>query len=89
MSKKKVVTGNMLIAQSRGPSMVISQSLIGAVLEAKKHKQIKNIYGALHGIKGILAEDLIDLRKESLQTLNAVADTLLCTRNCAQETVTL
>ena len=73
--KKKVVSGNMLIAQSGGPSMVINQSLIGAVIEAKKHKQIKRIFGAQHGIKGILAEDLIDLRKESLNTLNAVAGT--------------
>jgi len=67
--------GNMLIAQSGGPSMVINQSLVGAVIEAKKHKQIKNIYGALHGIKGILEEKMIDLRKESHATLEAVAQT--------------
>jgi 6-phosphofructokinase 1 len=68
-------TGNMLIAQSGGPSMVINQSLIGAVVEAKKHAQVKNIFGALHGIKGILEEDFIDLKKESLKTLEAVAAT--------------
>ena len=73
--KKKVVSGNMLIAQSGGPSMVINQSLIGAVIEAKKHKQIKRIFGASHGIKGILGEDMIDLRKESLKTLKEVAAT--------------
>ena len=55
--------------------MVINQSLIGAVLEAKKHKQIKNIYGSLHGIAGILGENFIDLRKESAATLEAVAKT--------------
>lgn len=65
----------MVIAQSGGPTMVINQSLIGAVLEAKKHKQVKNIYGALHGIAGILREDFIDLRKESAATLEAVAQT--------------
>jgi 6-phosphofructokinase 1 len=69
----KSENGNMLIAQSGGPSMVINQSLVGAVLEAKKHKQIKKIYGALHGIKGILEEDFINLRKESTATLEAVA----------------
>ena len=31
--KKKM---NMVIAQSGGPSMVINQSLVGAVLEARK-----------------------------------------------------
>ena len=46
--------GNMLIAQSGGPSMVINQSLIGAVLEAKGQPEIGRILGARHGIKGIL-----------------------------------
>ena len=65
-------TGNMVIAQSGGPTAVINQSLIGALLEAKKHREIKGIYGALHGIKGVLEDKLIDLRKESLSTLEAV-----------------
>ncbi|MDR0994050.1 MAG: 6-phosphofructokinase [Verrucomicrobiota bacterium] len=76
MAKKyKKIVGNMLIAQSGGPTVVINQSLIGAVMEARKHKQIQKIFGALHGIKGILGEDLIDLGRESLETLKAVAAT--------------
>ena len=67
--------GNMLIAQSGGPSMVINQSLVGAVLAARDNKSVGKIYGALHGIQGILDEDLIDLRKESRTTLEAVANT--------------
>ena len=67
--------GNMLIAQSGGPSMVINQSLVGAVIEAKKQKAIGRIYGSLHGIKGILEGKLIDLRKETPATLEAVART--------------
>ncbi|MGA1529683.1 MAG: 6-phosphofructokinase [Kiritimatiellia bacterium] len=74
--KSKVVTGNMLIAQSGGPTMVINQSLIGAVVEAKKHKAaIKKIYGSLHGIAGILGENFIDLGKENASTLEAIANT--------------
>lgn len=73
--KNSKIVGNMLIAQSGGPTVVINQSLIGAVLEAKKHKEIKKIYGALHGIKGILNEDLIDLGRETVATLKAVAQT--------------
>ena len=69
------VSGNMLIAQSGGPSMVINQSLVGAVLEAGKHPEIRGIYGSLHGIKGILEEDLIDLRKERRAALDRVAAT--------------
>ncbi len=72
---KQTLSGNMLIAQSGGPTAVINQSLVGAVLEAKKQKQIKKIYGALHGIKGILEEDLIDLGREGVRTLEDVAQT--------------
>jgi ATP-dependent phosphofructokinase / diphosphate-dependent phosphofructokinase len=72
---KSTTVGNMLIAQSGGPSMVINQSLVGAVLEARKQKSIKRIFGALHGIKGILDGKLTDLRKESAATLEAVAQT--------------
>lgn len=75
MAKKSVLKGNMLIAQSGGPTVVINQSLVGAVLEAKKHKQIQKIYGSLHGIKGILDERFIDLGKETAATLERVANT--------------
>jgi len=74
MAKEKLV-GNMLIAQSGGPTVVINQSLVGAVLEAKKHKAIKKIYGSLHGLKGILEENLCDLGKETKQNLELVAQT--------------
>ncbi len=67
--------GNMLIAQSGGPSAVINQSLVGAVMEAKKHADVGKIYGARHGIMGILGEDFIDLRKETSATLENVAAT--------------
>ncbi len=67
--------GNMLIGQSGGPTAVINQSLVGAVLEARKHKAIRGIYGALHGMKGILDEAFIDLRKETKAGLEAVAAT--------------
>lgn len=67
--------GNMLIAQSGGPSMVINQSLIGAVLTAKTSGKIVEIYGALHGIQGIFDEDFIDLRAEPEEVLLRVAQT--------------
>ncbi len=65
----------MLIAQSGGPTVVINQSLVGAVLEAKKHKEIKKIFGSLHGLKGILEENLCDLSKETTANLQLVAGT--------------
>ena len=66
---------NMVIAQSGGPSMVINESLVGAVLEARKSAKIGKILGAKHGILGILGNDYIDLRKPSVATLQAIAET--------------
>ncbi len=55
--------------------MVINQSLVGAVLQARKTAGIKKIIGARHGIKGIMEEDLINFRRESTANLEAVAAT--------------
>ncbi len=74
-SKSAALVGNMLIAQSGGPTVVINQSLVGAILEAKQQKPIRKIFGSLHGIKGILGENFIDLGRESAATLEKVANT--------------
>ena len=66
---------NMVIAQSGGPSMVINESLVGAVLEARKSPRIGKVLGARHGILGILGDDYVDLRKSSVQKLRAIAVT--------------
>ncbi len=67
-----------MIAQSGGPSMVINQSLVGAVLAARSKgvgARIGKILGARHGIAGILGRDYVDLRKVSEKKLLAIADT--------------
>ena len=66
---------NMVIAQSGGPSMVINESLVGAVLEAKKSARIGKILGARHGILGILGNDYVDLKKVSEKKLLEIAET--------------
>ena len=68
--------GNACIGQSGGPTVVINQSLVGAVEEARKHKPIKKILGAVHGTLGIMAEDFKDLTRTGRKTLDAVADSL-------------
>ena len=57
--------GNVMFGQSGGPSAVINSSAAGVFTEALKSDAIKNVYGAQHGIVGILHEDFIDIRKES------------------------
>ncbi|MBR1587787.1 MAG: diphosphate--fructose-6-phosphate 1-phosphotransferase [Kiritimatiellae bacterium] len=72
---KNQAFSNMVIAQSGGPSMVINQSLVGAVLAARKSAKVGRILGARHGIAGILAGDYIDLRKPAAAKLEAIAAT--------------
>jgi len=67
--------GNMVIGQSGGPTAVINQSLVGAVLEAMEHDDIENIYGMKNGVQGFLQENIIDLGKESKENLEKVAKT--------------
>ncbi len=66
---------NMVIAQSGGPSMVINESLVGAVMEARKSPRIGQILGARHGILGILGDDYLNLRKVPAKKLAAIAET--------------
>ncbi len=69
------LTGNCLIAQSGGPTTVINSSLAGVITEALNHEEIEEIYGGLHGILGILKEDLVDLAEESQQTIRGLRHT--------------
>ncbi len=72
-SLRSAAPGNALIGQSGGPTVVINQSLVGAILEARHHKSIGKFYGARHGVKGILSGDFVNLSAESEATLEAVA----------------
>jgi len=67
--------GKMLIGQSGGPTAVINQSLVGAIINAKKHPNITGILGAQHGIKGIMDEDFIDLSPYDTAHLERIAKT--------------
>ena len=63
-------SGALLFAQSGGPTAVINSSAAGAFLTAlKKKKHITEVYGAVHGIKGVLNEDFIDVKKEDKKQL--------------------
>ena len=68
-------SGKILVAQGGGPTAVINQSLVGVVLEARRFPQITRIYGARHGVRGIINEDLVDLTQETSLNLEGVART--------------
>ena len=68
-------SGKILVAQGGGPTAVINQSLAGVVLEARRHHGIQRVYGARHGVRGIINEDFVDLTQETSHNLELVANT--------------
>jgi len=68
-------SGKILVAQGGGPTAVINQSLVGVVLEARRFRNVTRIYGALHGVRGIVNEEFVDLTQETSHNLELVAAT--------------
>jgi len=68
-------SGKILVAQGGGPTAVINQSLVGVVLEARRHQGVQRVYGAMHGVRGIVNEDFLDLTQETSHNLELVAGT--------------
>jgi len=67
--------GKALVAQGGGPTAVINQSMAGVVLEARKFRNVELVYGASHGVRGIINEDFLDLTQETSHNLELVAGT--------------
>ena len=66
------LVGNLLVAQSGGPTSVINASLAGVIQEAGKHECIEEIYGGANGILGILNEELVDINDERAKTIEGL-----------------
>ena len=71
----KAPKANAVVGQSGGPTSVINASLVGVIEEAKKHPEIKNLYGATHAVAGMVKNEFIDLKKLSAAKLEIVAGT--------------
>jgi len=70
-----MLKGNLVVGQSGGPTAVINCSLVGVVRQAMAQPEIEGIYGMLHGIRGLLDGEFIDLRQESEETLELLCQT--------------
>lgn len=68
-------SGKILVAQGGGPTAVINQSLVGVTLEARRFRGVERVYGAWHGVRGIVNEDFVDLTQETSHNLEMVANT--------------
>jgi ATP-dependent phosphofructokinase / diphosphate-dependent phosphofructokinase len=67
--------GNAVVGQSGGPTAVINQSLVGVIQGVKECGHIDQLLGARHGVRGIVDEKFIDLKKASGELLERVANT--------------
>lgn len=67
--------GKVVIAQGGGPTVVINQSLVGAVLESRKFPAVTRVWGARYGVRGIVNETFVDLSEATTHNLERVAQT--------------
>ena len=65
----KGLKGALMFAQSGGPTSVINSSAAGVFIEGLHSEQIAAVYGAAHGIRGILNEEFYDISKEDEKEL--------------------
>ena len=52
---------NCIVAQSGGPTVAINASLAGVIDGVRKNGSFTRVFGAIHGIKGVLENNLMDL----------------------------
>jgi len=67
--------GNVIVAQSGGPTAVINSSACGVIQEALKSGKIGRVIGATNGILGVLEEDLFDISAEKSETIEQLMQT--------------
>jgi 6-phosphofructokinase 1 len=72
----KTTPRNALYAQSGGVSAVINATAAGVIETAAKHRRhIGKVFAGRHGIVGALEEDLIDVSRESRETIRGLRHT--------------
>ena len=71
----KGLKGALMFAQSGGPTSVINASAAGVFIEGLESREITAVYGAAHGIRGILNEEFYDMGKEDRKELELLKHT--------------
>lgn len=71
----KGLKGALIFAQSGGPTSVINASAAGVFIEGLKNPNVTAVYGAAHGIRGILNEEFYDIAKEDKKELLLLKNT--------------
>lgn len=69
------LTGKAIIAMGGGPTAVINQSMVGAVLQARQYQHITQFYGAFRGVEGLVNEEMVNLSEATGNNLEMAART--------------
>jgi 6-phosphofructokinase 1 len=70
------MAGNVVVAQSGGPSPVINNSLRGVIEACRAYpSDFGRVYGAWHGIEGVLREELLDLSAQPPREIELLGTT--------------
>ena len=72
---EKTLGGACVIGQSGGPTSVINASAYGVIRTALDTDCITKVYGAAHGIKGVLEDKLYDMGEEDAYELSLLMNT--------------
>ena len=73
MSEKLI--GSCIFGQSGGPTAVINASAYGVIRAALDAEEITKVYGAFHGIKGVLDDKLFVMDEEDPEELKLLLHT--------------
>lgn len=60
---------NILVAHGGGPTTVINASLFGVIDEAMRQSSSGKVFGAIHGVEGVLNDELIELSSQDQKQL--------------------
>ena len=75
MASEKILRGACIIGQSGGPTAVINASAYGAIMAGLEADEITRVYGAAHGIKGVLDDKLYVMDEEDPAELKYLLNT--------------
>ena len=67
--------GAAIVGQSGGPTAVINASIYGVIRTALDNPNITKVYGASHGIRGVLDDVLFDMGQEDARELELLMHT--------------
>ncbi|MGN1001904.1 MAG: 6-phosphofructokinase, partial [Oscillospiraceae bacterium] len=75
MENANILRGACIIGQSGGPTAVINASAYGAIRAGLDSDVITKVYGAAHGIRGVLDDKLYDMDQEDPEELKLLLNT--------------